>query len=111
MFARVRLLRKDGELIQTAQEHAVWDHGIFEVKKRPRHLVLREAQSSPDTGVIVKLFSPVFYDLTTFPAEELLFRGFELIETKERRAMVCQEWAVVLGGKDLDTGVKLRKYR
>ena len=111
MFARVRLLRRDGELIKIGQEHAVWDHGIFEVKKRPRHLVLRDAQSSPDMGVIAKLFSPVFYDLTSYPAEELLFRGFELVDTSDRRAMVCQEWAVVLGGKDLDTGVRLRKYR
>lgn len=63
------------------------------------------------SGISLKLPKAVLYDLTTYPGEELLFRGYELDESHDCKAMVCQEWAVVLGSNDAHRAVDLRKYR
>ena len=109
MFARVLLLRRGGALLPSLRDNPIWDHGILELLSGPKHLLLRDAMSTPGKGTICALHAPVLCRLDPH-RQELTFRGYELLTSEEKHAAVCQEWAIVFGSSESCPGVSLRDY-
>ncbi len=103
MFAKVLRLRALGVLLKGPHPPDTdWRSGIFETsdssfvsgKPWPSRLVLRDAMSSPDKGLIFELYRP---QLVKVPTPYLRFRGIEGVSNANGEiAGMVQEWLVLL---------------
>jgi hypothetical protein len=102
MFARVFRLRQMGVLTNgAAPPEDQWASGIFEMSsngfggpRMPRRLVLHDARSNPDKGLLFELFQPTLVDVKD---PYLRFRGIEGVSLGGGDVGgIVQEWLVRL---------------
>ena len=100
MFARVLRLREMGVLIKGAvPPETGWAVGIFEMStngfggpRTAKRLVLRDARSNPDKGLLFELFRPELVDVSD---PYLRYRGIEGVALgKGEVGAMVQEWLV-----------------
>lgn len=102
MFASVLRLRQMGVLIKgDLPPEERWASGILEMSghgfggpRMPRRLVLRDARSNPDKGLLFELFQPTLVDVKH---PYLKFRGIEGVSLGDGEVGgMVQEWLVRL---------------
>ena len=100
MFARVIRLRRMGVLQRLEPPvEADWARGILEMSSSgfggpsvPRRLVLRDARSNPDRGLLMELYQPSVVDIRD---DCLRLRGIEAMALGQgQQAAMVQEWLV-----------------